>query len=243
MKKIISSLIIAVMLTSGVTGAFASPNQVIEANQVIVTEDFETITFEKDEVVTTITFNKQTQTYTINVVDKETEEVLLDLKDSSADEVMSQLQKESTGSTGRQKRAVFLIPLAWGAAEIAAFVAGGVAAVTAGLYVGEELDKQRKKDRDFYLSTKQEIEDAADDIPKKLKKKDDDYSVDVDKFTEKVRGEKSLTYKDPKTGWTIQKTKGTGGNKVGHKGDVWKLRNFKGKRIASLTKEGKIVGQ
>ncbi|MCR8938571.1 glucuronyl hydrolase [Brevibacillus laterosporus] len=239
MKKIISSLIIAVMLTSGVTGAFASPNQVIEAKQVIVTEDFETITFEKDEVVTTITFNKQTQTYTINVVDKETEEVLLDLKDSSADEVMSQLQKESTG---RQKRAVFLIPLAWGAAEIAAFVAGGVAAVTAGLYVGEELDKQRKKDRDFYLSTKQEIEDAADDIPKKLKKKNDDYSVDVDKFTEKVIGERG-TYKDPKTGWTIQKTRGTGGDKVGHKGDVWKLRNFKGKRIASLTKEGKIVGQ
>ncbi|WP_231929176.1 hypothetical protein [Brevibacillus sp. SKDU10] len=108
-ETIISSLIVAVMLTSGVTGAFASPNQVIEAKQVIVTEDFETITFEKDKVVTTITFNKQTQTYTINVVDKETEEVLLDLKDSSADEVMSQLQK---GSTGRQKRAVFLIPLA-----------------------------------------------------------------------------------------------------------------------------------
>ncbi|MCR8965258.1 hypothetical protein O0550_18965 [Brevibacillus halotolerans] len=130
------------MLTSGVTGTFASPNQVIEAKQVIVTEDFETIAFEKDEVVTTITFNKQTQTYTINVVDKETEEVLLDLKDSSADEVMSQLQKESTG---RQKRAVFLIPLAWGATEIAAYVAGGVATVKAGLYVEEELDKQRKK--------------------------------------------------------------------------------------------------
>ena len=82
------------MLTSGVTGAFASPNQVIEAKQVIVTEDFETIAFEKDEVVTTITFNKQTQTYTINVVDKETEEVLLDLKDSSADEVMSNYKKK-----------------------------------------------------------------------------------------------------------------------------------------------------
>ncbi|MBG9772357.1 glucuronyl hydrolase [Brevibacillus laterosporus] len=237
MKKIISSLIVAVMLTSGVTGAFASPNQVIEAKQVIVTEDFETITFEKDEVVTTITFNKQTQTYTINVVDKENEEVLLDLKDSSADEVMSQLQKESTG---RQKRAVFLIPLAWGAAEIAAYVAGGVAAVTAGLYVGEELDKQRKKDRDFYLSTKKEIEDAADDIPKKLKKKNDHYSVDLDKFTEKgAKGKK----KDPKTGWTIEKTRGTGGDKIGHKGDVWKLNDRKGERIASLTKEGKIVGK
>ncbi|ATO49507.1 hypothetical protein P4V86_01405 [Brevibacillus laterosporus] len=57
-------------------------------------------------------------------------------------EVMSQLQKESNG---RQKRVVFLIPLAWGATEIAAYVVGGVAAVTAGLFVGEELDKQRKK--------------------------------------------------------------------------------------------------
>lgn len=105
MKKLISSIIVAVMLTSGVTGAYASPNQVIEAKQVVVNEDFETITFEKDEVVTTITLNKQTQTYNITVIDKETEEVLLELKDSSADEVMSQLQKESNG---RQKRAVFL---------------------------------------------------------------------------------------------------------------------------------------
>ncbi|TPG71625.1 hypothetical protein EEL32_11520 [Brevibacillus laterosporus] len=77
-------------------------------------------------------------------------------------------------------------------------------------------------------------------MPKKLKKKNDDYSVDVDKFTEKgVKGRK----KDPKTGWTIEKTRGTGGDKVGHKGDVLKLRNNKGKRIASLTKEGKIVGE
>ncbi|PPA98130.1 hypothetical protein C4A77_14805 [Brevibacillus laterosporus] len=79
-------------------------------------------------------------------------------------------------------------------------------------------------------------------MPKKLKKKNDDYSVDLDKFTDKVKGGRG-TYKDQKTSWTIEKTKGTGGNKVGHKGDVWKLRNFKGKRIASLTKEGKIVGQ
>lgn len=62
---------------------------------------------------------------------------------------------------------------------------GGVAAVTAGLFVGEELDKQRKKDRDVYLSTKKEIEGAADAIPQKLKKKNDDYSVDLDKFTDK----------------------------------------------------------
>lgn len=36
---------------------------------------------------------------------------------------------------------------------------------------------------------------------------------------------------------------GTGGDKNGHKGDVWKLNDRKGERIASLTKEGKIVGQ
>ncbi|WP_197260990.1 hypothetical protein [Brevibacillus laterosporus] len=119
---------------------------------------------------------------------------------------MSQLQKESNG---RQKRAVFLIPLAWGDAEIAAYVVGGV---------------------------------AADAIQKKLKKKNDDYSVDLDKFTDKVKGRKG-TYKDQKTGWTIEKTRGTGGDKNGHKGDVWKLNDRKGERIASLTKEGKIVGQ
>ncbi|MGD7665493.1 hypothetical protein ACQBEH_09720 [Brevibacillus laterosporus] len=39
------------MLTSGVTGTFASPNQVIEAKQVIVTEDFETIAFEELEAI------------------------------------------------------------------------------------------------------------------------------------------------------------------------------------------------
>ncbi|RFB31407.1 hypothetical protein [Brevibacillus sp. VP] len=119
---------------------------------------------------------------------------------------------------------------------------GGVAAVTAGLFVGEELDKQRKKNRDVYLSTKKEIEGAADAIPQKLKKKNDDYSVDLDKFTDKVKGRKG-TYKDQKTGWTIEKTRGTGGDKNGHKGDVWKLNDRKGERIASLTKEGKIVGQ
>ncbi|MCR8980965.1 hypothetical protein [Brevibacillus laterosporus] len=104
------------------------------------------------------------------------------------------------------------------------------------------MDKQRKKDRDVYLSTKKEIEGAADAIPKKLKKKNDDYSVDLDKFTDKVKGERG-TYTDQKTGWTIEKTRGTGGDKIGHKGDVWKLNDRKGERIASLTKEGKIVGK
>ncbi|MED1786923.1 hypothetical protein P4V47_05270 [Brevibacillus laterosporus] len=80
------------------------------------------------------------------------------------------------------------------------------------------MDKQRKKDRDVYLSTKKEIEGAADAIPQKLKKKNDDYSVDLDKFTDKVKGRKG-TYKDQKTGWTIEKTRGTGGDKNGHKGD------------------------
>ncbi|SUL36130.1 Uncharacterised protein [Staphylococcus aureus] len=39
-----------------------------------------------------------------------------------------------------------------------------------------------------------------------------------------------------KTKWTISKNKGQS-----HGGSYWKLINNKGKRIASLTKEGKIL--
>ncbi|MCD8861066.1 SAR2788 family putative toxin [Mammaliicoccus sciuri] len=59
--------------------------------------------------------------------------------------------------------------------------------------------------------------------------------VDIGKFTQKVKG-KNPTWKDPKTKWTISKNKGEP-----HGGSYWKLLNNKGKRIASLTKEGKIL--
>ncbi|HHS2928598.1 TPA: SAR2788 family putative toxin [Staphylococcus argenteus] len=62
-----------------------------------------------------------------------------------------------------------------------------------------------------------------------------DKGVSIGKFTQKVKG-KNPTWRDPKTKWTISKNKGQP-----HGGSYWKLINNKGKRIASLTKEGKIL--
>ena len=62
-----------------------------------------------------------------------------------------------------------------------------------------------------------------------------DKGVSIGKFTQKVKG-KNPTWRDPKTKWTISKNKGQS-----HGGSYWKLINNKGKRIASLTKEGKIL--
>ena len=68
-------------------------------------------------------------------------------------------------------------------------------------------------------------------IPRKLLK--DNNTVDLDKFTQKVRGTRS--YKDPKTGWTIDK------DTAGHGGRAWKLKDKQGNRIASLAEDGKIL--
>lgn len=38
-------------------------------------------------------------------------------------------------------------------------------------------------------------------------------------------------------GWKIEK------DNAGHKGSKWKLKNKKGKRIASLVENGKVVGK
>ncbi|GAC43427.1 predicted unsaturated glucuronyl hydrolase [Paenibacillus popilliae ATCC 14706] len=52
----------------------------------------------------------------------------------------------------------------------------------------------------------------------------------------RVKSKKMIRYKDPRTGWFIEKNKND-------KGDTWKLRNKSGLHIASLTEEGKIVGE
>lgn len=58
--------------------------------------------------------------------------------------------------------------------------------------------------------------------------------VDIRKFTQKVNGQQ--TWKDPKTGWKISKDRGDG-----HGGSYYKLIDNRGKRIATLTKNGKIL--
>ena len=110
--------------------------------------------------------------------------------------------------------------MAWGATEIAAAIVNA-ATVVAGIAV---VVKKLKKDNDYdYISTKKE---------------NDDYSVDMDKFSQKVKSNQGVTFKDPKTGWLIKQNR----EGIGHKGDKWKLYNKQGSdRIASLTEDGKIV--
>ncbi|PPA93338.1 hypothetical protein C4A77_19085 [Brevibacillus laterosporus] len=58
--------------------------------------------------------------------------------------------------------------------------------------------------------------------------------VDLDVFTDRIDGRE---YREPKTGWTIDKNKG---NRP-HGGSAWKLKNYKGKRVVTLDKKGKIL--
>ncbi len=70
-------------------------------------------------------------------------------------------------------------------------------------------------------------------IPKKLL--NNDGYVDLGKFTDKVNGK--TAYKDPKTGWQIDK------DTAGHGGRKWKLKDNKGNTVASLDEKGKILNR
>ena len=69
-------------------------------------------------------------------------------------------------------------------------------------------------------------------IPKRLRKKNGD--VNLGKFKNKVKGKTS--YKE-EGGWAIDK------DTAGHGGRKWKLKNKKGNRIASLGKNGEVLGK
>lgn len=73
------------------------------------------------------------------------------------------------------------------------------------------------------------------DVPKKLLNEDGD-GVDLGKFTDKVRGR--TAYRDPKTGWEIDKDRA---GKNSHGGSAWKLKNPAGDRVATLNDKGKIL--
>lgn len=79
----------------------------------------------------------------------------------------------------------------------------------------------------------EEIDTAYKAIPKKIL--DGDDCIDMGKFTEKVKGR--TAYKDPKTGWEIDK------DTAGHGGRKWKLKNKDGDRVASLDENGKIISK
>ncbi|ORX45227.1 hypothetical protein BCR36DRAFT_414687 [Piromyces finnis] len=78
---------------------------------------------------------------------------------------------------------------------------------------------------------------ALDEIPNSIKSKDG-KGVDLEEFDEKVEKTKR---KNKKTGWYIEKDKGASVNKQAHGGSQYKLFNFKGQRIATLSADGKVL--
>ena len=87
-----------------------------------------------------------------------------------------------------------------------------------------------------YLANRKEIDKVKSKIPKKLKKTDD--KVDLSKFNK--NGPKTPKGGRSKLGplkWYISKDKDQ------HKGSAWKLFNRAGKRIASLSSDGTVVGK
>ena len=125
----------------------------------------------------------------------------------------------------------FFIP---GVGQVVITVTGAIfvggAAVAVGSWLGQTV-------RDWvYNSKKNDAEKVAAKIPKSLKKSNG--NVDTGKFTEKVRGRSA--WKDPKTGWVIEKD---ATNHYGYDGTQkkWKIFDKKGNRIGSLNGSGKVV--
>lgn len=63
----------------------------------------------------------------------------------------------------------------------------------------------------------------------------DDDGVILSKFTTRISGQER---KDPKSKWTISRDVGKDN---AHGGSYWKLMDNKGKRIATLDKNGKVL--
>ncbi|MED5052163.1 RHS repeat-associated core domain-containing protein [Anoxybacillus rupiensis] len=75
------------------------------------------------------------------------------------------------------------------------------------------------------------VKEISKKIPNRLKKSDD--TVDIDQFEGG-----SQTRVNQKTGWSIERDRAKGQS---HGGSYWKLKDKKGKRVATLDKYGKIL--
>lgn len=231
-KKMLSGIVACSLFVTLAGASYATPVRVKET----YSADGRIFTIDKETVTTHVTVHEIPETVDIDVVDKQTRQKLFEEKGASVSQVLSWLEKPTEGN--RQKRFAFVIPLAWGAAEVAAaLVSGATVAIMATDQINRTIKGYEDAKDSVYNSMKKEIEDAVSNIPSKLKKDDDGNSVDIDKFNQNVKG-KEVRKKEPKTGWTIVKNRGG----IGHKGETWKLYNGN-ERIASLTAEGKIVGK
>ena len=107
-------------------------------------------------------------------------------------------------------------------ANLAVFL-GGVA-----IEVGTEIFNKVEEGIKIYFS--KEAEEAKKDVPERLK--DGEGNVDLGQFDQNVKGKNA---KKEEGGWEIEK------DTAGHGGSKWKLKDKKGKRVASLDENGKIL--
>ena len=119
----------------------------------------------------------------------------------------------------------YLIP---GVGEIVITATLGILLGKAAIELGTEI--YNKVEQGLTIHFAKEAEDAKKEIPERLK--DSDGNIDLGKFDQNVKGKNAKKEKD---GWEIEK------DTAGHGGSKWKLKNKKGKRVASLDENRKIL--
>ena len=119
----------------------------------------------------------------------------------------------------------YLIP---GVGEVVITAALALLLGKAAIEAGTEIYNKVQEGLQIHFA--KEAEEAQKDIPSRLK--DGDGNVDLGKFDQNVKGKNA---KKEKGGWEIEK------DTSGHGGSKWKLKDKKGKRIASLDENGKVL--
>ncbi len=229
MKKIISTILIFTMILGTTLPGFAEGEKNFkldeESNDVIITL-FDGTTLTEEELLNYLNEHAD------EIIELPSSKMLNDsMQLNNYTQFNNQHNLVTTRSAGG---AVALIEGTWyipGIGEIviagAVIYIGGIALIKTGSWTYKQIVKF------FEKKAQKKIDKIYKSIPSKLK--GSDGYVDLDKFTEKVSGKKS--YKDPKTGWVIDK------DTSGHGGRKWKLKNKKGKRVGSLSGSGKILGK
>ena len=119
----------------------------------------------------------------------------------------------------------YLIP---GVGEIVITAGLAILLGKAAVELGTEVYKKVEEGLTIHFA--KEAEEAKNQVPDRLK--DSNGNVDLGKFDQNVKGKSAKKEKD---GWEIEK------DTAGHGGSKCKLKNKKGKRIASLDENGKIL--
>ncbi len=122
-----------------------------------------------------------------------------------------------------------------GIGEIVVTVVAGAIVIYVGSVALDKLsDWVKDKVINWLQSRADDIEKAKKEIPSELK--DSDGKVKLEDFTENVKN--SPRKKDPKSGWTKERDYGF------HWGrNVWKLRDAKGNRQATVDNEGNVISK